>query len=193
MIDKFRKIAAGNRIRDVIIFLQWVAMVGIILWIDYRNQQETRLCVINGTTAYIATSINAKQSQEFRLMSGKLAALAIFDRGPDDYEHWELALRVLNTATQKSLIETKLKDETTFRSMKITQTFHSSKIEETAIASDTYDMMLRGEVIRNMIEDGQPTVKTFPTRVVMRLIKNPKWDSEGRFFWVVSQLDITRI
>jgi hypothetical protein len=190
MIDKFRKIAAGNRIRELIIVILVFVCIGSNLWKDWLNKQQTLVCVVNGDTSYIGWADPLEEAKEYHKFLAREALDAIFDRTPDGYSRWERATRILNTATQNSLLKDKSKDDLVFKTYKITQSFSDDKIEETVIDANASAMMIRGNIIKNLIRDGQPMVETTPVRVIMRLIRDDHWEVKGRFAMVVSKLEV---
>jgi hypothetical protein len=193
MIDKFRKIAAGNRIRELFIVILVFACIGSNLWKDWLYKQQTLVCVVNGDTSYIGWADPLEEAKEYHRFLAREAIDAIFDRTPDGYSRWERAVRILNTPVQNSLLKDKAKDDEVFRTFKITQSFSDFKAQEIPIDGHSFTMMIRGNIIRNLIRDGEGKVETTPVRVILRLIPDEHWEVKGKFAMVVSQLQVDPI
>lgn len=193
MIEKFRKIAAGNRIREVIIAVLIAGWISSTLWLVWVNKQQTLVCIVNGATSYIGYADPVSEDKSFHEFLSKLALHAIFNRTPDGYSDWEIATRVLNTPIQNSLIKDKAKDDAVFRNLKITQSFVPYHTEEIPIDSNTSSMMIKGNIQRDMIRDGEPKTETTAVRVMLLLKTNPLWQIKGRQAMIVTQLQVDPI
>jgi hypothetical protein len=176
----------GRRMWQIGFVVQSVAIVFLSVYYPWLNAQEQRVAIVHGGTHYVGGSLPLHSASETHKELAKIAAEVMINRNPNGFDNLEALQCIFNPPTQKEIIAHAALDQNMFREQSVTQNLQITRnIVEQANTSETVDMLVEGDVIRNKVIRGVTSVDSVPVSILLRLRRNEDWATNGKFMMTV--------
>jgi hypothetical protein len=134
---------------------------------------------------YLDSAASFTTAQHIHAELARLAADTIFSRSPEGYEAPERLERLFNPEMTNRLNKEAARDADVFRQQQIHESFESSTIREISVDNTIALVSIEGQVLRNGVFNGRPTVNTKKVTLFFKLAVNDSMATNGRYPLVV--------
>lgn len=145
-------------------------------------KERERVVIIDpANTYYLSPLLQFQEAKELHAQQATLAAIALLERNPKDFDHPDLLKQMFLKAALQKAQDHRSREAMEFRAKQLHQKMEIAKLEILSTRENEVLVHVTGQIIRSGIFQDKAFTEAFPFSLRLKLLRNPNMAANGRF------------